>query len=91
MSLIPQSGDLNFSSAQKSAISSPLSFAGRIAKPLRGGGGGVVPRATTETAASTIVPANPLAKVQNEERYAFVYFFGIGVSAYVMFFLVKWR
>lgn len=68
----PQSGDLNFPPAQKSVVPSPLSFAGRIAKPLRGGGGGVVPRATTETTASTIVPTNPLTKVQNEERYAFV-------------------
>jgi len=88
----PQSRDLNFSPAQKGALSSPLSFAGRIAKPLRGGGGGVVPRAPTlpETTASTIVPANPLAKVQNEERYAFVCI-GVSVSAYLMSFLVKWR
>lgn len=54
--------------AQKAATSSPLGF-GRIAKPLRGGGG---------LAASTSVPvpiaggggasnANPLARLQNEE------------------------
>ena len=86
----PQSRDLNFSLAQKGAVPSPLSFAGRIAKPLRGGGGGVVPRATTlsETTASTIVPANPLAKVQNEERYAFVCI-GVSVSAYLMSFLCE--
>jgi kinesin family member 5 len=59
-------------SAQKGAVSSPLSFAGRIAKPLRGGGGGTVPRA--ETAAPPVVPANSLARVQNEERYANVSF-----------------
>jgi len=55
--------------AQKGAVSSPLSFAGRIAKPLRGGGGGVVPRASTETVAApvAVAPANPLSRVQNEE------------------------
>jgi hypothetical protein len=61
-------------SAQKGVVPSPLSFAGRIAKPLRGGGGGTVPRATSETAAPSVVPANPLARVQNEERYAVVSF-----------------
>jgi len=55
--------------AQKGAVPSPLSFAGRIAKPLRGGGGGVVPRASTETVAApvAVAPANPLSRVQNEE------------------------
>ncbi|KAH9997258.1 kinesin heavy chain [Russula vinacea] len=53
--------------AQKVAVSSPLSFAGRIAKPLRGGGGGVVPSAATEPPVATAVPANPLSRVQNEE------------------------
>ena len=53
--------------AQKAAVSSPLSF-GRIAKPLRGGGG-----ASTTNAGSTSPPvgasgANPLARVQNDER-----------------------
>lgn len=50
--------------AQKLVASSPLSF-GRIAKPLRGGGG-------VSNATSTIPPvaassANPLARLQNEE------------------------
>jgi hypothetical protein len=70
------SGDLKFFfPAQKSSVSSPLSFAGRIAKPLRGGGGGTVPRATSEMAAPPVVPVNPLARVQNEERYATVLMF----------------
>ena len=61
--------------AQKGAVSSPLSFAGRIAKPLRGGGGGgIMPSATTETPAATVVSANPITRVQNEERYAIVSF-----------------
>lgn len=60
--------------AQRGAVSSPLSFAGRIAKPLRGGGGGgIVPSAATETPA-TVVSTNPLTRVQNEERYAIVSF-----------------
>ncbi|KAI0302054.1 kinesin heavy chain [Russula brevipes] len=53
--------------AQKAAIPSTLAFAGRIAKPLRGGGGGVVSSATAETPAAPIVSVNPLARVQNEE------------------------
>ena len=61
--------------AQKGAVSSTLSFAGRIAKPLRGGGGGVVPNAATETPAASVVPANPLNRVQNEERYAVFYYY----------------
>jgi hypothetical protein len=72
-----------FFSAQKNSVSSPLSFAGRIAKPLRGGGGGTVPRATSETAAPPVVPANPLARVQNEERYATVFI----CFAYLILFL----
>jgi kinesin family member 5 len=61
--------------AQKGAVSSPLSFAGRIAKPLRGGGGGgIVPSAATETPAASVVSANSLTRVQNEERYAIVSF-----------------
>lgn len=53
-----------FLTAQKLVASSPLSF-GRIAKPLRGGGG-------VSNASSTIPPvaassANPLARLQNEE------------------------
>jgi len=51
--------------AQKAAV--PLPFAGRIAKPLRGGGGGVVSSATAVTPAAPIVSVNPLARVQNEE------------------------
>lgn len=62
----------DFLLAQKGAVSSPLSFAGRIAKPLRGGGGGVVPSPVTETPAATAVSVNPLTRVQNEERYALV-------------------
>ncbi|KAI0273649.1 kinesin heavy chain [Gloeopeniophorella convolvens] len=53
--------------AQKAAVGSPLSFAGRIAKPLRGGGGAAAPNATSSTPASATVSANPLARVQNEE------------------------
>ncbi len=62
--------------AQKGAVSSPLSFAGRIAKPLRGGGGGggIVLSPATETPAATVVSANPLTRVQNEERYAIISF-----------------
>jgi kinesin family protein 5 len=63
-----------FLPAQKSAVPSPLSFAGRIAKPLRGGGGGVVPSAATETPVATVVSVNPLSRVQNEEGYAIVSF-----------------
>jgi len=51
--------------AQKAAPS--LSFAGRIAKPLRGGGGGIVPTAAVPTATATAAPATPLGRVQNEE------------------------
>jgi len=53
--------------AQKAAVPSTLAFAGRIAKPLRGGGGGVVSSATAETPAAPVVSVNPLARVQNEE------------------------
>jgi hypothetical protein len=51
--------------AQKAAASSPLSF-GRIAKPLRGGGGGPT---TTGSAPQPISGggANPLARLQAEE------------------------
>jgi hypothetical protein len=64
-----------FLPAQKGAVSSPLSFAGRIAKPLRGGGGGgIVPSAATETPVATVGSANPLTRAQNEERYAIVSF-----------------
>jgi len=59
-----------FLPAQKGVV-----FAGRIAKPLRGGGGGgIVPSVATETPAAAIVSANPLSRVQNEERYAIVSF-----------------
>ncbi|KAF8636549.1 hypothetical protein AX17_003361 [Amanita inopinata Kibby_2008] len=53
--------------AQKAAAASPLSF-GRIAKPLRGGGGAQVqtgPTASGMTAGAT--NANPLSRIQNEE------------------------
>ncbi|KAF8746120.1 hypothetical protein AX14_000172 [Amanita brunnescens Koide BX004] len=53
--------------AQKAAAASPLSF-GRIAKPLRGGGGSQQP---SVGATSNITPggsnANPLSRIQNEE------------------------
>lgn len=50
--------------AQKAPAASPLSF-GRIAKPLRGGGG-AVPYSTTAPAGASPVP-NSLARLQNEE------------------------
>lgn len=50
--------------AQKAPAASPLSF-GRIAKPLRGGGGAASPYMTAPTAASP--NPNPLARVQNED------------------------
>ncbi|KAH9001249.1 kinesin heavy chain [Lactarius akahatsu] len=53
--------------AQKAATPSPLSFAGRIAKPLRGGGGGVVPNTTIQTPTGPSVSVNPLSRVQNED------------------------
>jgi hypothetical protein len=56
-------------SAQKAATPSTLSFAGRIAKPLRGGGGGVVPNSTIQTPAGPPVSVNPLSRVQNEDGY----------------------
>lgn len=71
----PRPRILIFLPAQKGAVSSPLSFAGRIAKPLRGGGGGgIVPSAATETPAASVVSASSLTRVQNEERYATVSF-----------------
>ena len=51
-------------SAAKASASLPLNF-GRIAKPLRGGGGvSNVASPITPVAASS---ANPLARIQNEE------------------------
>ncbi|KAH8106973.1 kinesin heavy chain [Cristinia sonorae] len=53
--------------AQKAATSSPLSF-GRIAKPLRGGGGASVSAANTSPNPGLGGgSANPLARLQNEE------------------------
>ncbi|KDQ60802.1 hypothetical protein JAAARDRAFT_31783 [Jaapia argillacea MUCL 33604] len=53
--------------AQKAAASSPLSF-GRIAKPLRGGGGSAASSiASGPGGLSGGVSANPLARLQNEE------------------------
>ncbi|KAF8654095.1 hypothetical protein AX16_003628 [Volvariella volvacea WC 439] len=55
--------------AQKAAASSPLSF-GRIAKPLRGGGGGTAPAPTsvpTPISGGGGSVANPLTRVQNED------------------------
>jgi len=59
------SGIDGFRTAQKAAASTPLSF-GRIAKPLRGGGGGPT---TTGSAPHPISGggANPLARLQAEE------------------------
>ena len=50
--------------AQKVVASSPLSF-GRIAKPLRGGGG--VTNSTSTIPPVAASSANPLARLQNEE------------------------
>ncbi|KAI9446438.1 kinesin heavy chain [Lactarius indigo] len=61
--------------AQKAATPSPLSFAGRIAKPLRGGGGGVVPNTTIQTPTSPPVSVNPLSRLQNEDGYRASWFF----------------
>ncbi|KAI0928539.1 hypothetical protein AcV7_008994 [Taiwanofungus camphoratus] len=53
--------------AQKAASSSPLSF-GRIAKPLRGGGGAAGAAAPASTSPSLAMnSANPLARLQNED------------------------
>lgn len=50
--------------ASKAATTSTLNF-GRIAKPLRGGGGSAAPAGSP---IPTSVPsANPLARLQNEE------------------------
>lgn len=53
--------------AQKAAASSPLSF-GRIAKPLRGGGGAASTNASSTNPSAGASAANPLARVQNDER-----------------------
>ncbi|KAM6500506.1 kinesin heavy chain [Amanita muscaria] len=50
--------------AQKAAAGSPLSF-GRIAKPLRGGGGQQTSNSTSPMISTS--NANPLMRVQNEE------------------------
>ncbi|KAH9951940.1 kinesin heavy chain [Amylocystis lapponica] len=53
--------------AQKAASSSPLNF-GRIAKPLRGGGGAAASAGTAGTSPTMATgSANPLARLQNEE------------------------
>lgn len=52
--------------AQKAAISSPLSF-GRIAKPLRGGGGGASTNASSTSPSVGASGASPLGRVQNDE------------------------
>ncbi|KAF8628371.1 hypothetical protein AX15_003901 [Amanita polypyramis BW_CC] len=53
--------------AQKAAAASPLSF-GRIAKPLRGGGGSQQPPiGTTSGITAGSLNANPLSRIQNEE------------------------
>ncbi|KAF8136371.1 kinesin heavy chain, partial [Boletus edulis] len=57
--------------AQKASTTSTLSF-GRIAKPLRGGGGsaaatGIIGGSTQATGGSGPSSANPLTRIQNEE------------------------
>ncbi|KAJ7219319.1 kinesin heavy chain, partial [Mycena pura] len=52
--------------AQKTASSSPLNF-GRIAKPLRGGGGSGAPGAIPTPIAGGGGSANPLTRLQNED------------------------
>ena len=61
---------LNTLVAQKAAVPGSLSF-GRIAKPLRGGGG-AAPAASTSPislAGAGASPSNPLARLQNEDGY----------------------
>ena len=53
-----------FCSAQKATSSSSLNF-GRIAKPLRGGGG--APPASTPTPIAGGGISNPLTRIQNDE------------------------
>ena len=56
--------------AQKAATTSSLSFAGRIAKPLRGGGGAApVPSGPTPISGGGAASGSPLARLQNEEGY----------------------
>jgi len=52
--------------AQKAASSSPISF-GRIAKPLRGGGGAVPTPTSPPSITGFSGSVNPLARVQSEE------------------------
>ncbi|KAJ6496724.1 kinesin heavy chain [Mycena vitilis] len=52
--------------AQKTASSSPLNF-GRIAKPLRGGGGTGAPASIPTPISGGGGSANPLARIQNED------------------------
>ncbi|TEB35913.1 hypothetical protein FA13DRAFT_1205128 [Coprinellus micaceus] len=53
--------------ASKAATTSTLSFAGRIAKPLRGGGGSGVGTSPPAVPSGVMSSANPLARLQNEE------------------------
>ncbi|KAF8894635.1 kinesin heavy chain [Infundibulicybe gibba] len=59
--------------AQKASTSSPLNF-GRIAKPLRGGGGNTTPASIPMPISGGAPSANPLARVQNEEGGCVIYF-----------------
>lgn len=52
--------------AQKAATTSPLSF-GRIAKPLRGGGGSIPPGSTPAAILGGNSTVNPLSRTQAEE------------------------
>jgi kinesin family protein 5 len=64
--------------AQKAASSSPLNF-GRIAKPLRGGGGGAP---TTSVAMPSPVSGGGLARLQNEEGCVFFVFKCLSLTVY---------
>ncbi|KAF7363487.1 Kinesin heavy chain [Mycena sanguinolenta] len=59
--------------AQKTASSSPLNF-GRIAKPLRGGGGMGAPASIPTPISGGGGSANPLTRIQNEDGGGGVYF-----------------
>lgn len=58
--------DGNIFLAQKAVASSPLNF-GRIAKPLRGGGGTGLVSAQISPSSSGGPSANPITRLQNEE------------------------
>ncbi|KAJ3503483.1 hypothetical protein NMY22_g18236 [Coprinellus aureogranulatus] len=53
--------------ASKAATTSTLSFAGRIAKPLRGGGGSGISTSPPAVPSGVMSSASPLSRLQNEE------------------------